>query len=122
MLAGVGAAKPRRDTVDERVIEMVRTGTVTSPENEGIITDIKQVGGYPEYKGEPYADADSDGMPDAWETANNLNPNDAADAAADANGDGYTNIEDFLNGLDPNAPKQAWPAPRTYVDLFWQEY
>ncbi len=122
VLAGVGATKPRRDAVDERVIEMVRSGTVTSPENEGIITDIKQVGGYPEYKGEPYADADSDGMPDAWETANKLNPNNAADAVADANGDGYTNIEDFLNGLDPNAPKQAWPAPRTYVDLFWQEY
>lgn len=122
VLAGVGATKPRRDAVDERVIDMVRSGTVTSPENEGIITDIKQVGGYPEYKGEPYADADSDGLPDAWEAAHKLNPNDAADAVADSNGDGYTNIEDFLNGLDPNAPNQACPAPRTYVDLFWQEY
>ena len=48
-----------------------------------------------------------------------LDPKNAADAVADANGDGYTNIEDFLNGLDPNAPKEEWPTPRTYVDVFW---
>ena len=29
----------------------------------GIITDISQVGGYPEYSGEPYEDSDGDGMP-----------------------------------------------------------
>ena len=86
--------------------------------DKGIITDISQVGGYPEYHGEPYADADSDGMPDDWETKHGLNPNDASDAAGDLNGDGYTNIEDFLNGLDPTAPKRDWPAPRTYRDLF----
>ncbi len=32
----------------------------------GIITDISQVGGYPEYKGKAYKDSDGDGMPDAW--------------------------------------------------------
>ena len=30
----------------------------------GIITDVSQVGGYPEYKGTPYKDSDNDGMPD----------------------------------------------------------
>jgi hypothetical protein len=85
---------------------------------KGIITDIRQVGGYPEYRGEPYDDSDSDGMPDEWETKNGLDPNNASDAAGDLNGDGYTNIEDFLNGLDPNAPKKEWPAPRNYEDLF----
>jgi len=119
VLDNAGATKPKRDAVDERVVKMVRTGTVTYEVGRGIITDIKQVGGYPEYKGEPYADADDDGMPDAWETEHRLNPNDPADAAADANGDGYTNIEDFLNGLDPQAPKQKWETPRTFVDLFW---
>jgi hypothetical protein len=84
----------------------------------GIITDVGQVGGYPEYRGKPYADADKDGMPDGWETKHGLNPNDASDAAEDKNGDGYTNIEDFLNGLDPTAPKTEWPAPRNYRDLF----
>ena len=122
MLANAGATRPKRDAVDERVIEMVRTGKVTTQAGDrhcrrccarsitrrsvireitelvekGIITDISQVGGYPEYRGEPYADADSDGMPDDWETKYGLDPNDAADAAGDLNGDGYTNIEDFL--------------------------
>jgi hypothetical protein len=143
VLANAGATRPKRDAVDERVIETVRTGRVsTKPGNDidellrsvdyspqvireikglvekGIITDVNQVGGYPEYRGEPYKDSDSDGMPDDWETQHGLAPNDAADAAGDLNGDGYTNIEDYLNGLDPTAPKQKWPAPRTYKDLF----
>ncbi|MEQ8848932.1 pectate lyase [Botrimarina sp.] len=122
VLQNAGATLPKRDPVDERIVEMVRTGTVTYEEGKGIITDIEQVGGYPEYRGEPYADADSDGMPDDWERSHGLNPEDASDAAGDLNDDGYTNIEDFLNGLDPGAPKQEWPTPRTYVDLFWQSY
>jgi hypothetical protein len=65
----------------------------------GIITDIRQMGGYPEYKGEPYVDSDNDGMPDAWELANGLNPNDPSDANQDCTGDGYTNIEKYINGI-----------------------
>jgi hypothetical protein len=96
VLASAGATLPKRDPVDTRIIEEVRTGKV--PYDQGIITDIKQVGGYPEYKGEPYKDNDHDGMPDEWETAHGLNPNDALDASKDS-GDGYTNIEKFLNSL-----------------------
>jgi pectate lyase len=143
VLAGSGAIRPKRDAVDERVVNMVRTGEIgakaaadlsqelkrvgysesvigeiTRLVGKGIITDVAQVGGYPEYKGEPYADADADGMPDAWETKYGLNPHDAADAAGDLNGDGYTNIEDFLNGLDPRAEVAPWQAPRDYVDLW----
>ncbi|WP_304423433.1 thrombospondin type 3 repeat-containing protein [uncultured Duncaniella sp.] len=65
----------------------------------GIITDPMQMGGYPEYKGTPYVDSDGDGMPDAWEIANGLNPNDPSDANGDCNGDGYTNIEKYINGI-----------------------
>ena len=65
----------------------------------GIITDVRQMGGYPEYKGEPYLDTDKDGMPDEWEKANGLNPNDASDANGDCTGDGYTNIEKYINGI-----------------------
>ena len=118
VLANAGATKPRRDPVDERIVKMVRTGTVTYEEGKGIITDISQVGGYPEYRGEPYADADSDGMPDVWEQKFGLDPQNSADAAADLNGDGYTNIEEFLNGTDPTEQGRRWDAPRTYVDLF----
>jgi hypothetical protein len=69
---------------------------------KGIITDISQVGGYPDYKGVPYKDTDHDGMPDAYEIKHGLNPNDPKDAALPAkNGGGYTNIEVYLNSLVP---------------------
>lgn len=65
----------------------------------GIITDPAQMGGWPEYKGKPYKDSDGDGMPDEWEIANGLNPNDPSDANKDCTGDGYTNIEKYINGI-----------------------
>lgn len=118
VLANAGATLPKRDAVDARVIEQVRTGKITVvpnvklPETQfkhrrlpidsyknGIITDISQVGGYPEYKGTPYKDSDNDGMPDAWEIKNGLNPKDANDASKDRNKDGYTNIEEYLNSV-----------------------
>jgi hypothetical protein len=121
VLENAGAIRPKRDPVDARVIEMVRSGKVsTQPDpdiekrlndvglpmkvsevkeisSKGIITSPAQVGGYPEYMGEPYADADKDGMSDAWEKEKGLNPSDPSDASADQNGDGYTNIEEFIN-------------------------
>jgi len=66
---------------------------------QGIITDPRQMGGYPEYKGKPRKDSDGDGMPDDWERANGLNPNDPSDANGDITGDGYTNIEKYINGI-----------------------
>ena len=66
---------------------------------QGIITDVRQMGGYPEYKGTPYVDTDKDGMPDEWEIANGLNPNDPSDTNKDCTGDGYTNIEKYINGI-----------------------
>ena len=117
----VGATLPKRDPVDERIIRMVTTGEVEyvkgldpasfyqfehrrlPPDSykNGIITDIAQVGGYPEYKGIPYVDTDNDGMPDEWEKQYGLDPNDPTDANLDLNGDGYTNIEKYINGIDP---------------------
>ena len=117
VLENVGATLPRRDPVDTRVIEQVRTGKISYLENvklpttqfehrrlpidsykQGIITDISQVGGYPEYKGTPYKDADKDGLPDEWEKKNGLNPNDPSDAPKYTS-TGYTNIENYLNSL-----------------------
>jgi hypothetical protein len=75
---------------------------------DGIITDPRQMGGYPVYKAwQPYVDTDGDGMPDAWEKQYGLNPNDPADANGDINGDGYTNIEKYINGIDPTT-KTDW--------------
>ncbi len=46
-------------------------------------------------------DTDSDGMPDAWESAHGLNPNAAADAQQDADGDSLSNVNEFRAGTSP---------------------
>lgn len=134
VLANAGATLPRRDPVDARVTTQVRTGKINPidgvklPEKQfehrrlpidsyknGIITDIAQVGGYPEYKGTPYPDADNDGMPNDWESKYGLNPNDASDAQKDMSGDGYSNIEKFINGIDPKK-KMDWKNPKNNHD------
>lgn len=84
----------------------------------GIITDIRQVGGYPEYQGTPYLDSDQDGMPDAWEKRYQklgLDPHDPGDALLDCNGDGYTNIEKYINGINPKR-KKDWKDLRNNFD------
>lgn len=142
VLASAGATLPRRDPVDLRVIEQVRTGVIGPREiapgsqdkakyygykqeftdelaelvKKGFVTDPSEVGGWPVYQGTPYTDSDGDGMPDAWEAAHGLNPKDASDATTDLNGDGYTNIEDYINGLDPRGPKVDWTDLRNNVD------
>jgi hypothetical protein len=135
VLDNAGATLPKRDIVDERIIQEVKTEKPYYIEGldpasfyqfkyrrlppdsykKGIITDIRQVGGYPEYKGTPYKDTDNDGMPDAWEKAHGLNPNDASDALKDCSGDGYTNIEKYINGIDTKK-KIDWTNPKNNHD------
>ncbi len=117
VLANAGATLPVRDAIDKRIVQQVTTGKIVVPEGVvppatqfkhrrlpidsykiGIITDINQVGGYPEYKGTPYKDGDNDGIPDAWERSHGLNPNDANDSPAITKS-GYSNIEVYLNSL-----------------------
>ena len=44
-------------------------------------------------------DSDNDGMPDEWEKANGLNPNDATDGAKYGLNSQYTNLEVYINSL-----------------------
>jgi hypothetical protein len=53
-----------------------------------------------------FVDSDGDGMDDAWEIANGLNPNDPSDAAGDRDGDGVSNLAEYLMGTNPNSAKQ----------------
>lgn len=51
----------------------------------------------------PPPDFDGDLLPDAWETANGLNPSDDSDAAKDADGDASSNLHEFIAGTDPQS-------------------
>lgn len=113
VLENAGATLPKRDAVDTRIIEETRKGIATfegsayKQNNDmanksiksGIIDSQIDVGGWPELKSTPApADTDHDGMPDEWETKNDLNPNDPADRNTVAN-DGYTMLERYLNSI-----------------------
>jgi hypothetical protein len=121
VLANVGANFPKQDVVDLHIIKDVRDGTAEytgtrgptygdrpSPNFAGIIdtqSDDKSAEGSPDFPWPDYktydvpVDSDHDGIPDDWEKAHGLNPNDPSDANKDSNGDGYTNLEKYLNSL-----------------------
>jgi len=100
VLDSAGATMPKRDPVDTRIINIVRTGKPTY--GNGIIDAPSDVGGWPEYKSTSApTDSDHDGMPDIWEKKFGLKWNDQSDGAKDADDDGYTNVEEWLNGTDP---------------------
>lgn len=97
VLRQVGASRPRRDSVDARIVDQVRR------RRGSIIDSQEQVGGWPSLssKAAP-VDSDDDGMPDAWERRHELNPRDAIDGSGDRDRDGYTNLEEYLNNTNPN--------------------
>ncbi len=102
VLKYAGALLPKRDKVDERIINETKNKTASGKGaygKPGIIDLPFVVGGWPEYKTQPApTDTDEDGMPDEWEKKNGLNVNDANDRnKIDKNG--YTMLENYLNEL-----------------------
>ena len=109
VLTYVGASL-YRDEVDARYMEEAKTGTATykgsTTKSPGIIDLVSDVKGYTEDNFETATrpadfDSDNDGIPDEWEKANGLNPNDPIDAltySLDSKGF-YTNIEVYANSL-----------------------
>jgi hypothetical protein len=104
VLAQSGATMPKRDSIDARIVNEIKTKT-------GTIIDVQ--GGYAH--GTPYSissnawpvlvstpaptDTDHDGMPDYWEAAVGLNPNLASDRSQINTVTGYTRLEEYLNWL-----------------------
>jgi pectate lyase len=104
VLRHAGAFLPQRDALDERYIRETRAGTAefAAHAGPGFIDSQESVGDWPDLAaGTPPADADHDGMPDAWETQHGLNPTNPTDGPVDDDFDGYTNLEEYLNGTDP---------------------
>ena len=99
-----------RDEVDERYMNELISGTATYSgsvtKKPGRIDLVSDCNGYteanfPTGSREAGFDSDNDGIPDAWETVNGLNPSDASDAKTytlDAKG-WYTNLEVYANSL-----------------------
>lgn len=128
VLAYAGASLVR-DGVDTRYMEEARTGTTTyngdvayvdkngktyaKSNTKGILDFINDPDKAEEPKTASYPalatvkrtdnfDTDGDGMPDEWEKANGLDPNDPADAALftlDTERGWYSNVEVYLNSL-----------------------
>jgi hypothetical protein len=104
ILGSVGCNLPTRDTLDQRVLRNVveRTGRMIDVQGgfpHGTAYE-ETVNAWPALRSLPApADADKDGMPDAWEKKNGLNSNDPADASNYTLSKTYTNIEVYLNSL-----------------------
>jgi len=93
VLRTAGASHPR-DAADERLVKGIRDRTNRTIDSQD------EVGGWPNLRGgKAPVDTDGDGMPDEWERAHGLNPNDPRDGNAESTGDGYTNLEKYLNSL-----------------------
>ena len=132
VLAYAGASL-YRDAVDARYMEEARTGTATYKgsvtKSPGLIDLVSDVNGYTENNfctgsREKGFDSDNDGIPDAWETANGLNPNDASDATTytlDPKGY-YTNIEVYANSLVEDIMKKENENAKESVDEYYPEW
>ena len=119
-----------RDEMDARYMEEAKTGTAkykgSITKSPGIIDKVSDVNGYTEAnfgKGSRPADfdTDKDGIPDAWETANGLDPNDASDAltySLDSKGY-YTNLEVYANSLVEDIMKQGNADAENKVDEYY---
>ena len=99
-----------QDDVDARYFTEARNGTATYSgsvtQQKGRIDLVSDVNGYTETNfgtgsRDASFDTDKDGIPDAWETANGLNPNDATDAVTYTLDPAkyYMNIEVYANSL-----------------------
>ena len=130
VLANVGASL-YRDAVDTRHAEEAKNGTATYKGSvsgaQGQLDKVSDQGTYElESTSRPEGfDTDKDGIPDEWETANGLNPNDDKDAqlkTIDTTKGWYTNLEVYLNSLVENIMKAGMADGESNYTEYWPEY
>lgn len=126
-------ASLERDNVDERYATEAKNGTATYTgsvtKTAGRIDLVSDVNGYTENNfgtGSRASgfDTDYDGIPDNWETANGLNPNDSKDGKTytlDSKG-WYTNLEVYLSSLVEDIMKEENDGATNSVDEYYPDY
>lgn len=119
-----------RDEIDARYMEEAKTGTAkykgSITKSPGIIDKVSDVNGYTEANFGTASrpadfDTDKDGIPDAWEITNGLDPNDGSDAltySLDSKGY-YTNLEVYANSLVEDIMKQGNADAENKVDEYY---
>lgn len=119
-----------RDEIDARYMEEAKTGTAkykgSITLSPGIIDKVSDVNGYTEANFGTATrpadfDTDKDGIPDSWETANGLDPNDATDALTYSldSKEYYTNLEVYANSLVEDIMKQGNADAENKVDEYY---
>lgn len=107
VLAFAGASYPKRDIIDTRIVNDVvnKTGHFIAQ-----ITDQPE-GAWPILNSLPAPkDDDHDGIPNDWESAHGLNPNNPIDRN-NVGADGFTMLEEYLNGMINDQPA---PVPNQF--------
>ena len=130
VLANVGASL-YRDAVDTRHVEEAKNGTATYKGSvsgaQGQLDKVSDQGTYElESTSRPEGfDTDGDGIPDEWETANGLNPNDKSDGNAktiDTTKGWYTNLEVYLNSLVESIMQAGMADGESNYTEYWPAY
>ena len=97
------AGTVRRDAVERRVVDEVKNGMARyrgTQGSAGFIDSPADAEGWPVYaQVAPVVDNDHDGMDDAWELKNGLDPNNPDDRNKVFSKEGYTALEVYLNAL-----------------------
>ncbi|MCM1522731.1 MAG: fibronectin type III domain-containing protein [Muribaculaceae bacterium] len=126
VIDSVGPSLPVRDEVDQYLIdELLTYGTGGTKNGISSEAQLPHKGTGTLSGGVKPLDTDNDGIPDEYETANGLNPNDASDAVKIA-ANGYTNIENYVNQISTAHPYIKKPTTlsvakqdKTSLDLTW---